>query len=550
MKKFIFLIAFIAVILFFGRNLNPFSDTVFTFHDETQPARIQQFVTELRNLHIPPRLAPDFSFKMGYPVFNFYAPSSYWITSAFSLVGFDTVNALKLSFLLSILVGFIAAYLFLKEYFDFFPSLTGAVLYISSLYYPLDIFVRGNLGEVWFLALFPLALYFVERNSKKPNSFLFFFLTISLSFLFTVHNLLSAVSVLLVFGFILIHPHKKINLLAMIFALLLSSYFLLPMMLENNLTYASYVATLTKYWDHFVCPSQLWQSAWGFGGSTKGCVDGMSFKIGKLQLIFAFMGMILFIFMSFQSRIAVRDKLRRESRFFSNWIPDQVRNDKRIKTYFIPYSLFFILLTLGSLFMSTYLSKPLWDALSPILSLFQFPWRFIAFSLVGIAFFAAFFLDAITFKFKNIFLVFLILFLIINYSKYFSGQSVSKQRFEKTYLSKEYIEQKVAYKIAEYLPRTANYSIWRTYEKTPPKKAMINIHYFPFWKIFIDGKTYVPTKFDELGRPMIDSKKDSNIQILYKETPIEKLGNFITILSFGILLYTVKSRKLWNRLRG
>ncbi len=522
MKKFIFIFVFLLVIFFFGRNLNPFSDTMFTFHDETQPARIQQFVLDLKNLQIPPRLAPDFSFKMGYPVFNFYAPSSYWITSTFSLAGINIVSALKLSFLLSILVGFLAMYFLLKEYFDFFPSLTGAVLYVSSLYYPLDIFVRGNLGEVWFLALFPLALFLVERNSKKSTPFLFFFLTISLFLLFTVHNLLSTVAVFLILGFILIRPLKKVGILALALGLLLSSYFLLPMIAENHLTYASYVAKLTKYADHFVCPSQLWQSSWGFGGSTKGCIDGMSFKIGKIQLALGLLGILGLL----------------------------VSVLKRKKIFQLPVSIFYFLLAVSSLFMSTYLSKPIWDLFSPIFSFFQFPWRFIAFSLVGFAFFSAYFFDLVKLKLKNAFLFFLILFVIINYSKYFSGQTISKEKFEKIYLSREYIEKKVAYKIAEYLPRTANYDAWRKYEKNPLKKADINIHYFPFWIILVDNKPYVPTKFDELGRPIVNIKKGSNVQIVYRETPIEKLGNFITLITFGILLYSMRSKKLWNKLKG
>lgn len=522
MKRLIFAVVFVLIIIVFGRNLNPFSNSMFTFHDETQPARIQQFVLDLKNLQIPPRLAPDFSFKMGYPVFNFYAPASYWITSAFFLIGFDTVNALKLSFLLSILVGFIATYLFLREHFDFFPSLTGAVLYISFLYYPLDIFVRGNLGEVWFLALFPLALFCIEKNAKKFSRIFFLISAFILSLLFTVHNLLSAVSVVLVFIFVLLHRHKKASLLALLFGLGLSSYFLIPMILENHLTYASYVATLTKYADHFLCPSQLWQSPWGFGGSTKGCVDGMSFKIGKLQLSFAFLGILLFVL-----------------------------NSKKYKNRFlIPYSLFFIILTLGSLFMSTYLSKLIWDLFSSIFSLFQFPWRFIAFSLVGIAFFAAYFFDLIKFRLKNLFLFFLIIFTIINYSKYFSGQSISKQKFEKTYLSQEYIEKKAAYKIAEYLPRTADYKTWRTYENSSsfPPQATINIHYFPFWTILIDGKEYTPTRFDGLGSPLIEMQKPSVVSIQYRETPIEKTGNILSILTFTTLIYCVMNKKLWKKI--
>ena len=521
MKKIIFFITLILVVVFFGRNLNPFSNSMFTFNDETQPARIQQFVLGLKNLQIPPRLAPDFSFKLGYPVFNFYAPASYWITSILSLSGLDTISALKLSFLLSILIGFISSFFFFREFFNFYPSLTASILYISSLYYPLDIFVRGNLGEAWFLALFPLVLLFVVKTAKKPLQLTFFFSTIVLSLLFTVHNLLSTVSVVLVLGFTLFLPNKKINILTIILALLLSSYFFIPLIVENHLTYASYVAKQTKYTDHFVCANQLWQSPWGYGGSTIGCNDGMSLKIGKFQLFFAALGLYM-LFVNFR----------------------KFNKNPLLKTT----SYLLLIISIGSLFMSTYLSKPIWDLFSPILSLFQFPWRFIEFSLIGLSFLSAYLFNEMRFRFKNLVLVFIVLFVFIIQSKYFTGQVISKEKFEKNYLSKEYIEQIVAYKIAEYLPKTANYKTWKTHEKKPPKKEIINIHYFPFWTILIDEKPYIPTKFDELGRPVVDIKNNSSVQIIYKETPVEKTGNVMSMITFVILLYIVKSKKLWNKL--
>lgn len=485
MKKVVFFITFFFILAFFGRNLNPFSNTMFIFHDETQPARIQQFVLDLKNLQIPPRLAPDFSFKMGYPVFNFYAPASYWITSFFSIIGFDTINSLKLSFLLSIFVGFIAVYFFLRGHFDFFPSLTGAILYISSLYYPLNIFVRGNLGEVWFLALFPLALFFVEENAKKPSRFNFFFLVILLSLLFTVHNLLSAVSVIVVFGFVLLRNNRKINFVAFVLGLLLSSYFILPLIMENHLTYATYVATQTKYSDHFVCPYQLWQSQWGYGGSIQGCADGMSFKIGKTQIIFFAFGVMFFVL----------QLLKRK----------EILN---LKSY-----IFILIITIGSLFMTIYYSKFVWDLFSPVLSLFQFPWRFIPFSLLGLSFFAAYFFSNVKIPYKNVLQIFFVFFVISITSKYFTGNLLSKQVFEKRFLSQEYIEKKAAYQIPEYLPRTVDYHEWRTYEKKSPELAFLNKH-TPLWR----------------------------------ETSVEKLSNLITVIIFIMIISIAFNKTLWKKI--
>src|SRR3989339_1230941 len=105
-KTLVFFLSIILMIVFFGKNLNPFSSRMFQFHDETQPARIQQFTSNLKKLNIPPRIAYDFNQKKGYPVFNFYAPFSYWLTSLVNITGLSIINSIKLSFLLALFTAF------------------------------------------------------------------------------------------------------------------------------------------------------------------------------------------------------------------------------------------------------------------------------------------------------------------------------------------------------------------------------------------------------------------------------------------------------------
>lgn len=553
MKKIVFCLVLILTLIFFGKNLNPFSDNMFNFHDMTQPARIQQFTLNLQNFKIPPRLAPDFSFRLGYPVFNFYAPTSYWISGLIHLTRIDIVNTLKISFLLALIVAFCGSYLLLANFFTWMTALLGGILYISSLYIPLSIFVRGNLGELWFIALFPLTLHFLYRNSQNKSKHIFLLTILVMFFTFTAHNLLSLVSIPICFIWIWFQKNKKKNIIALITSLLLGSYFFLPLIFENSLTYAKEVAKLTNYSDHFLCWWQLWQSPWGFGGSAPGCInDGMSFKIGKPQVILALLGLGTLLYYVFKHK----------------------------KYKWLVISLFFLLLTLGTLFMTTYQSQFIWSALSPLFSLFQFPWRFIAFSLVGIAFLASIFINTIKIPYKSFGILFIIVLLLITTSRYFYKSSMTKNNFNKTYLTQEYLEQKVAYAIAEYLPKTASYTYWRSSEKTglsfdyslpaestpsaiqtlisqpfekeffvnPPTTVMLNIHYFPFWKIIVNNVLVRPARFDRLGRPIFTINEPSTIRLVYDETPIEKVADIITILSFIMILVSVANKKIWNRI--
>ena len=159
MKRIAFIITLLFIVIFLGRSLNPFSSKMFTFHDETQAARVQQFVLNIKNLQIPPRIAPDFSFKLGYPIFNYYSPFPYWITSILHLTGISVINSLKISFLLAIVVGFVSMFLLLRLFFNFYPSLLAATLYVSSPWLAVEIFIRGNLAETWFIALLPAGFW-------------------------------------------------------------------------------------------------------------------------------------------------------------------------------------------------------------------------------------------------------------------------------------------------------------------------------------------------------------------------------------------------------
>jgi hypothetical protein len=249
------------------------------------------------------------------------------------------------------------------------------------------------------------------------------------------------------------------------------------------------VATLTNFRDHFLCVNQLWDSPWGYGGSTQGCLkDGLSFKIGKLPIIFFTLGLLTFL--------------------YKTLIKKGKKN--KIPLFFMISSLFFIFLTL-------YQSRPIWELLSPAMSIVQFPWRFIGPSLLGVAFFGSYFFQNLKIQFKSPLICLLILITIFINAKYFNGQEIKKSAFEKNYLSQAYIEKKAAYAIAEYLPKTIDYNYWRSLEK----KKEIPLEY-------VAKSTIEPFAKD-------------------KQTGIEIVGNIISAITFLGLVLLVKSKLFYGR---
>ena len=548
MKKIIiFFIALSAVFFFLGKELNPLDPHFFSFHDNTQAARMQEFALNLKSGIIPPRLAPNFSFQHGFPVFNFYAPFVYWMGGLFQLFGLSAVLSLKLVLFFGLFASFISFFLFSSVFFGFWGGILGASVYSSSLWMAVEIFVRGNVGEVWFMALLPLALYLLIKNDSANKRPLFLFSCITLSFLFTVHNVLSLVSIIFIAAYSLGLKHKKRALISLVLGLLLSSYFLIPAIIENRLTYASEIASRTKYADHFLCVWQLWKAnSWSFGGSGVGCMnDDMSFQIGKIHILLAAIGIGLFF-------LALRKRGKK-------------------KELFIP---FFILgTTLFTAFLTISASKPVWDLFSPLMSVFQFPWRFLPFVVFGVAYFVSRIPSELANKrIEIISSIILSLILLFSSSKFFSRPwKYTLDEYKSMFLTDKYVQQKAAYEIPEYFPQYGDYAKWRTYDTssngfgknylnykinkpfikeiiTEEKTITLPIHYFPFWEIYVNGKKTVPENFDTLGRPFLsDLPPHSDIVVRYNETPDEKTSNVITLITLITLMTVITNKKLWKK---
>ncbi|MFZ3010557.1 MAG: hypothetical protein WA100_01705 [Microgenomates group bacterium] len=548
MKKiFIVSLGVVALLTFLGRELNPLDLHFFKVHDNTQVARLSEFAFNLKSGIIPPRIAPHFSFNHGFPVFNFYAPFSYWIGGIMSLVVSPAI-ALKALLLLGLIFSFVSMFVLIASLFPMWTALLSASVYSSSLWMAVEIFVRGNVGEVWFMALFPLALFFLTTTRTKNSVWFFIGGTITIAATLTVHNVLSLVSLLIFICLLLIIPKKKTAMSIMFFALLISASFLFPALVENRLTYASSIASKTNYADHFLCPWQLWKAQnWSYGGSGIGCMnDDMSFQLGKPHIILGLLGLVAFLYGYMWKRKGIHAQ----------------------------FSFYLLAIGIGSTFLTLPYSKPVWDLLSPVMKVFQFPWRFIPLILFAISYFSAFvFLYIKNAKIQMSLVIIASLCLFFLSGKFFSQPwKYSLDEYTSQFLTEKYIERKAAYEIPEYFPRTGSYEEWRTYEKngkefyanplitlrdepfnkqykTVVEKTTLPLHYFPVWHISIAGKGTVPQEFDSLGRPQIVAPIGSIITVIYGQTAVEMFGTILTLIGILALVFLGTNKNLWQKLR-
>ena len=545
------ILLFSFLIFYLISYLNPLDNKFFDYHDNTQPARIKEFFLNLKNLKIPPRIAPNFYFGYSYPVFSFYAPATYWLASLPQFLGADPASATEVSFAVLVLTAFWGMYKLSRSFFGKAESFLSASVYITSPYIAVEIFIRGNLGELGVWATLPWSLWAL-RKKRFTSAVLF------TSFLLTSHNILS----LTILPFIILWAflqYKKtssaIPILSLVFSLLISLYFLLPALLEQKYIWAKEIASRTNYKDHFLCLSQLWNSqGWYFGGSIPGCQDTMSFKLGKLQILI-FLAGIIFFFLNLAK--------------------------KKVKTNLEPL----LILALGiiAVFFTLDLSASIWKKLEIWIKVFQFPWRFLILSIFSLAFFSSYLVENLrkTPLIQILLTIFLVLSLFFINKKYFFKPLQDKDKFFSRYLSEDYINFVVVANIPEYLSRETNYqkvlsylqdlkkefkekgeisnkqdiffisskNIKKTSSSKNPflKKAEVKIpnrqkitlglHYPQQWEIKVNNSLIIPEKFDDFGRILLElDQGEYLIQAEYRQTKLQITASLISFFSFLLLI--------------
>ncbi|MFZ3302006.1 MAG: hypothetical protein WA152_04810 [Microgenomates group bacterium] len=510
-----------------------FKSGYFSHQDDLQVIRLVEMRKCFADLQIPCRWVPDMGWANGFPLFNFYGVSTYYLGVIISyLTGY--LIASKILFFLGLTAGSFGLYLLVKELWGKYAGLTAAVLYMFAPYKALDIYVRGALAESMALTLIPFVLYFAyKKNYKLFTIFLFIFLI--------THNIMTIVFLPIValwIGYLLFSDkftNLKPFLISTAIAFGLSSFFVLPAFLEKDLVQTE---SLTRfeldYRANFVSVKQLFlDRVWGYGTSIPGPEGGMNFSIGWPHwfLVLAAVGCLLF--------------------------------SKKNKSTLLVAGL--ILLFLLSILMTHNKSTFIWETFS-ILTFFQFPWRFLSLSILTASIIGGFVLSVFEERLQKYVAAILILIIVVLNINYFKPRELINVTEEQK-LSGEMWEIQRKGAVLDYLPKTALEP-----REGAPKEPLITsgdalisnfvsksnkfkfdvevkenstihvpIYYFPNWKVKVNGKDH-PISFDNyLGRISIDLEVGNyEVEGRFKNTPIRNVANTISLISllcFGIYIW-------------
>lgn len=536
----------------------------FPMHDDTQVARVYEMGKSLKDGMFPVRWVSDLGYGYGYPIFNFYAPLAYYVGGFLNVAGFDPLIATKITMIIGILLAGISMYFLAREFWGETGGVVSGLFYIYAPYHALDIYVRGDVAEFWAYAFIPLVFYGLWKTYKLQKWRYVIIGSLGYAGVILSHNLTALMTtpfllIASLFNCFIANKGKKISTLrfqlsTIFLGLFLSAFYWLPALFEMKYTNVlSQIGGGADFRDHFVCISQLWKSGWGFGGSAPGCVDGLSFKIGKLHIVLFIASLFLLL------------------RKFNTY------NIKKVTI------IFFSILAVFSVLLTLSFSKPLWEFIKPM-EFLQYPWRFLLFA----SFFLSFLGGFCVFLLKNIFYkakystvllyvsVGVLIFALIYFNadlfipqtifqtkaSDFTNELALKWKTSKTsdeYMPKDFVKPKNETeivknkitvengigKIEAFKEKTQELSAQVTILKTGAIK--VNTAYFPFWNVYINEKnaSYIDS---HRGFVIFLPPGQYKLTLQFQETLIEQIANSISIvgmiLFFTGIIYSIR-RSIW-----
>ncbi len=519
----------------------------FSHHDDVQVIRLYEMDKCVKDGQLPCRWVPDLGGLYGYPIFNYYGPLPYYFGEIFYLLTGNLIFSVKTMFAVSFVASYVFMFLLARKFWGKMGGALSAIFYSFAPYHAVNLYVRGAMGELWALMFFPAILWGLVRLQEKLSIANLVIAALFMAALFTSHNLSTILFLPVILIWILVlYFHKRVKKfilysgLAIFLAAVVSSFYLLPMVLEKNLVH---VDTTTygyfSYTEHFKGFRKLLERSWGFGSSVRevpgGEKDGLSFQIGWVHLL----GWILALYVA--------------KRFWAS--------QKNLSLIIIFSSL--VISFAG--FMINPRSEFIWKMVEP-LKFLQFPWRFLLLIIFFISFIAG---SAALLKSKKIIISMIVAVFLVNFF-YFRPEkfiNVTDQEL----LSGEHWDRQIKRSIFDYLPIFAKeppaelakerYQIltgetkimnfqegtnWFKFKAEVTSHSIIRLsqYYFPDWKITIDGKgAPIEYKDNTLGQmTIILGKGNHQIEGRLYDTPVRTIANFVTIFGLGVtvLLFLIQ----------
>lgn len=214
-----------------------------------------------------PRWVAEQILGHGYPLFSFYAPSSYYLVEVLHLGGLSFYHAFVAAFaLLVVAAGLGMAWLARDVFGPEHPwaAVVAAVAYIYAPYLLTNVYIRGALAEVGAQALLPWILWSARRllRDERPTRYVLP-LMLTLGGLAITHNITLLFTPPLLLGYGALHwfqtgrslQRLRWFVVALVGAMGISAFFWLPLLVERSYLADTAYAIAKEVW----LPGSVWR---------------------------------------------------------------------------------------------------------------------------------------------------------------------------------------------------------------------------------------------------------------------------------------------------
>lgn len=347
----IIVISLFALWPFFNRGF-------FTSHDgEWMVIRFSAFHQTLRSGQFPVRYVERLNNNYGYSVLNFLYPLPFYLAEIPKIVGFNFVDSIKITFVISTLTSVLAMYWALSQYFTNKASFTGSIVYLFAPYRFVDLYIRGSLGENMAFSIIPFILGSIFKISKDKQIY-FPALSFSVALLIVAHNVIAILFIPFFIALIFTLTKKNFlkSLVFITIGILISSFFWIPALFDLQFVRLSQIK-VSEVAEHLIPFSKLIYSRWGYGG-VPSQQDGFSAQIGVLSAVI----FLVTLYLNFKNK---------QKNLLINVL---------------------ITIFLLSIFLITPFSSFIWKNI-PFIDIIQFPWRVLSLIVFITALFSAYLVE-------------------------------------------------------------------------------------------------------------------------------------------------------------
>lgn len=516
-------------------------------HDgEYHVIRFYEFYKVLQEGTWYPRWAPDLNNTYGVPLFNYVYPLPNYVAAFLHSLGISFIDALKLNMFIATIIGAIFFYLWTKQYWGRAGASVSAIFYTYAPYHFVDIYIRGSVGEVWALALFPAFLWATSMLFVTKKSKYMIIAGIFLGLLIFSHNILALLFFMFALSYLgyllLIHnADRKIlvqrTVVLIAIGLSLSAIFWLPAIVETTYVTGLQIFAIDANFPEIY---QLLIPSWGTGFSGGGLQDQMSFQIGLANLVAVFCSVIVFITRKGQ------------------------KNHTSIAFLFFLWFMF-------SVFFMHRSSTVLWEAL-PFFHYFQFPWRMLSVTIVSASFLAGYTIAVVkSDKIKKLATIVSITFVLlttVSYTKpayyhdrtdshYISrpnfihgtnspGNSFSTIWFNQTLEKPDtrLVSSAKTTRIKTVFAKSTEYTFYVQNETA--STYIVNTAYFPGWKVYAGG-ILIDSQPTKDGRIQFSLPKgEHTVEVRFRDTMVRQFAQawfFMTLVFLSLYGLRQKYKK-------